>query len=150
MAEVGRNVERRIPVHAADPAGGKDLDPGLLGDRQRPGHRRAAAGLLGNCRPKVPHADLAQRFAARQGFQSGVIQPDPDLAVDHCGRGRYGPACPDGGFHIFGQVQILGVGQSVADHGRFQGDDRFAQSEGFGHFGQDLKMFRDHWLSFVD
>lgn len=130
--EVGADVEGVAAVDAADATGGKNLDTGLVGENHGTGDGGAAIFLIGDSEGDITAAAFADRVAwfLGEGLELVGGEADMDLAGEEGDGGGRGAAVTDGGFHILGCFEVLGVGEAVGDDGTFEGDDWFAVGEG--------------------
>ena len=127
LGQVCRYIEGSMPVDSADAAGGKHADLGCMGGDQGAGHGGASAGCLGDGRPVIAAADLAQVGAGYQCCDLFRFQTDVNLAVDNADGRRGRALLADDLFHPLGQFDVFRVGQTMGQYSGFQGDQRIAQ-----------------------
>ena len=146
LLEVGRDVERwfrrsgmrswpqvaeRTAMDAADPAGREDGDPGGVGrdHRRRDRRRGPAAGGEGRRQARSSRLPNRARRGGRQCLERAGVKPDQDSAFVDGNRGWHGSGRTHSGLRGCGDLEVLRIGQTMADQGRFEGDDRSARGE---------------------
>ena len=140
LFEVRRNVERLLgaAMHAANAAGGKDMDAGECGDLHGGGDGGAGNGALDQQRRNVAPAGLGGLAALeRQPLQVLARHADAEAAI-HDGDGGGHRAM--GAHHILDLArhgEVLRIGHAMGDDGRFQRHDGLACGQRLLHFGTD-------------
>ena len=149
LLEVGRDVERgrsragpsqRAAVHAADPAGREDPDPGRMGRDHRRGHRRRGPAALGQGHGKARTGGLADRSGGRrrERLERRRVQAHEQRPVADRDGGRHGAVgLAHGRLGRRRDLEVLRVRQPVADERRLERDDGPALGERGGDLGGD-------------
>ena len=91
FGQISGNIKGRIPVHAANPAGGKDADTCQPGSDQRTGHRVPPFSRPRQRNAKITPADLARAVLVCQAFQFFRAETDMYSAIHQtysCRRSR--------------------------------------------------------------
>ena len=108
-------------VYAADAAGGKDLNPGHVGDHHGGGNGAGAVAALGHQHRQITAAGLRHSVAGTAqivdllGGQTGL-----QAALDDGDGGRHSAVFTDELLHVHSGLHILGIGHTVGDDGALQ------------------------------
>jgi len=124
--EVGRLVPAvaRAAVHAAQPAGGEDVDAGPGRQPRGRGDRGRAVSAAGRHDGEVAHAALDDVLARRHQRQRLLVQPDARLAAHHRDRRRHGALGAHGRLQLARHLQVARARQAVGDQRGLERDDR--------------------------
>ena len=156
LFQVGGDVHSgfRAPMHAADAAGGENLDARHVGDHHGGGDGGGAVLTPGAQDGDVPAGGLGNGLSLLaevldfRSRQTGLQPP-----ADDGDGGGYRAVLPDDLLHIQRGLHILGVGHTVGDDGGFQRYHRLARGNGGGDFGVDIQILVHvhmcHSFSFV-
>ena len=143
LLQVGGDVHGGLgaPVHAADAAGGEDLDARHVGDDHGGGDGGGSVPSLGHQDGEIPAAGLGH---ARAGLAEIVNLLGGEARLQAAAQdgdgGGDGPVLPDDGLHLQGGFHVLGIGHAVGDDGGFQGHHRLSGFQGFLDFGGDVQI----------
>ena len=146
--EVGRDVEGffRAAMHAADAAGGEDLDAGEVGDVHGRCDRRARSAVARRDRGEVAARGLDH--AARQPRQPLDLvarQADLEAPVEHGDRRRRGALVAHGVLEHQGRLEIGRKRHPMGDDRRLERDDRFVTGQRLGDFRRNFEQrIRSH------
>ena len=127
----------RVAVHAAETAGGEDVDAREGGQVRGGGDRRCPRAVARDEDGEVASTDLHDVVAGRDAGQRVVVETDAGPAVDHGDRGRDRSGVAYRLLDLTGDAQVVGPGEAVADDRGLEGHDGTARREGVGHLGQD-------------
>ena len=144
LLKVGRDVHGRLgaAVHAADAAGGKDLNACHVGDHHRRGDgggavraaraddRQVAAGDLGDLAPGL--AEVGDLLLGQAGLQAAAEDGDG---------GGHGAVVAQGLLDEQGRLDVFRIGHAVGDDRALERDDRAAVRERLLHLGCDVQIF---------
>ena len=121
--EVGGDVEARLgaAVHAADAAGGEDLDAGQAGADHRGGNGGGAGPAFGECHGEVGARELADVRGGGEGGEAVGVEADADGAVHHRDRRRGGAEGADLRLNGAGGFDVRRRGHPVGDDRRTRG-----------------------------
>ena len=128
-------------MHAADAAGGEDLDASHVGDHHGGGHGGGAVSPLGDQHSQVPAGSLGHGLALLAQVLDLVLGQAGLQAAAQNGDGSGDCAVgTDDLLDLEGGLHVLGVGHPVGDDGGFQGYDGLALGHGLGNFGIHVKI----------
>ena len=156
LFQVGGDVHGgfRAPMHAADAAGGENLDARHVGDHHGGGDGGGAVLTPGAQDGDVPAGGLGNGLSLLaevldfRSRQTGLQPP-----ADDGDGGGYRAVLPDDLLHVQSSLYVLGVGHTVGDDGGFQRYHRLARGNGGGDFGVDIQILVHvhmcHSFSFV-
>ena len=129
-------------MHAADAAGGKDLNACHVGDHHRRGDgggavraaraddRQIAAGDLGDLAPGL--AEVGDLLLGQAGLQAAAEDGDG---------GGNGAVVAQGLLDEQGRLDVFRIGHAVGDDRALERDDRAAVRERLLHLGCDVQIF---------
>lgn len=120
--QVGAHVIVVAPVHPANAAGGKNLDAGLEGQKQRGGNRGAPVPARASEDRKVAQTALPNLGSIRKPLDFLVAQSQLGLAPHHARDPRFRAARAHRRHHFPHHLQVHGTGQPVGHHRAFQRD----------------------------
>ena len=111
-------------MHAADPAGGEEANPGRAADGKRAADGRGTHGPLNRRCGEVAWADLPRRLV--EPLQLELAETDNDLAVEHADRRRHRLGVAERLLRGEPDLDALARREPVRDERRLEPDDRGA------------------------
>ena len=147
LLQVGGDIHGGLsaPMHAADAAGGKDLDARHGGDHHGGGDGAGTVHALGYQHGQVTAAGLGDGVAGLAqivNFVSGKARLQ--AAADDGNGGGHGTAGADDLLHLQGRLLVLGIGHAVGDDGALQGHNRLTLVQGLLYFGCNVQITVQH------
>ena len=134
-------------MNTTDAAGGKDVDPGHMGDNHGGGHGGCAIGSSRHQSGKVPAAGFSHVPAGfAQVFDLLMAEARFQSAADYGNGGGNGAVFADGLLHKQRGLHVFGIRHAVGDDGALQRDDGLTLFQGGLYFRCNVKIFV-HWFS---
>ena len=143
LFQVGGDIHGGLcaAMHAADAAGGEDLDARHVGDHHGGGHGGGAVSPLGDQHSQVPAGSLGHGLALLAQVLDLVLgQAGLQAAAQNGDGGGDCAVGTDDLLDLEGSLHVLGVGHPVGDDGGFQRHDGLALGQGLGNFGIHVKI----------
>src|SRR6185437_2602953 len=132
LAEIRGHVRRmrKAAVHAAEPARAHEPDACSAAHRECPADRRRADRTLHDARRKIARSDLAR--ACVEPRQLVLVEPDPDLTVEHADRRGDGARLAHPTLRLETDGAAFSCREAVCNQRRLERDDRRGLAYLFG------------------